>query len=322
MNYLFFRPVLNSPSCRGGCPLTVLLALTLLMACGEAVSNDAAVGRLVMDLQSQTQDHRYQLRDAILTLTGPMDAQFSSNEHAQLQVELPVGDYRLTLSGQWSLTRETPEGPAPIQAQLESENPQFFSVRPGAVTRISLRFQTVIAPVTLGTGTLSLGLTVQERNAQELVITELMPDPQSLPDAEGEWFEVANTGAQTVDLRGCQFTRGNGSFELLEDLSIAPGSLLTFANSSNPGFTPDFVYQGLVLPNAATLELTLSCQGLEVDRAVVDASVTRRSGVSLALSRDAFSPAANDAADNWCLGTADYGGDLGSPGQANAPCPN
>ena len=315
--YPFSRPRLSN----GSASLSLLaLALSILSACSSVTPDEHAVGHLVMNLTGQTGEHLYRLQDATFELTGATDVQFNGNDHPRLEQELPVGDYQLKLLGNWTLLQETPEGTTSVEARLITENPLLFSVFPGEITRLVLQFQTVVEPITLGTGILSVELSVDERNAEELVITELMPNPKTLPDADGEWFEIANTGAQSVNLRGCRVVRGNGSFEVTEDASIASGSIFTFASSEAPGFKPDYTYEGIVLPNSGKLELSISCRGVEMDRAVIEAAVPRRNGASLSLSRGAFSPDGNDLASSWCLGHTDYGGELGSPGLANPPC--
>lgn len=96
--------------------------------------------------------------------------------------------------------------------------------------------------------------------SEDLVISEIMWKPSVKPDPEGEWFEVFNRSATTVDLRGMTLTSGVGETHVvtapepiyipsqahrvlcrnraaLLDQGVDPiyeyGSDLTFANSSD-----------------------------------------------------------------------------------------
>ena len=69
----------------------------------------------------------------------------------------------------------------------------------------------------------------------ELVITEIMQNPTTTPDADGEWFELTNTSAAAVDLDGL-ILRDDGAdnFTVSGTLIVAPGGFVVFATNGDP----------------------------------------------------------------------------------------
>lgn len=156
----------------------------------------------------------------------------------------------------------------------------------------------------------------------QVVITELMPDPAALGDAMGEWFEVTNVGATTVQLRNCRFvdTAGPG-FAIATSLLLAPGEIATFAASGSPGFSPTYVYASSALAlNNGTDGLRLECDAVVIDAVSYTAAWPYASGVAAQLDPSTTDASANDVASAWCEATAAYAVDLGTPGAANASC--
>jgi DNA/RNA endonuclease G (NUC1)/PKD repeat protein len=128
------------------------------------------------------------------------------------------------------------------------------------------------------------GIQADVRDATPLiVITELMPDPTKVADASGEWFEVFNAGASTVDLNGWRITSGPTGSEqhmITGSLPIAPGGYLVFGNNANSatngGLTVNYSYgTALTLNNSNTDWLTLK---LPDGRLVDTVSYSTRSG--------------------------------------------
>jgi hypothetical protein len=93
---------------------------------------------------------------------------------------------------------------------------------------------------------------------------------------------------------------------------------MTLGRGPEAGFTPDLVIS-LSLTNSSDT-VALLCDGVEIDRVRYDASFPLRSGASLSLDPALMTPLENDDPASWCLGTEDYGGDLGTPGLPNPSC--
>lgn len=162
--------------------------------------------------------------------------------------------------------------------------------------------------------------------AGEVIISEIMPDPTAVADADGEWFELHNPSAtDTYELSGCEIS-GQPAEDVITiagDLVIAPGEYLAFAPDSlvDPGFTRDYAYtESFSVSNGGDI-ITLSCDGVTIDSVDYD-TFPPEAGVSLNLDPDFFDAAANDAAENWCPAVTVYlDPDTGTPGAANEECP-
>ena len=162
----------------------------------------------------------------------------------------------------------------------------------------------------------------------EVIISEIMPNPTVLADADGEWFELHNPSADTTyQLGGCEISgvMGEPVIEIDVDLEIAPGGYLTFAPSSmeDPGFTPDYAWDvSYAVANGGDI-ITLSCDGMVVDTVDYNGFATG-AGVSLNLDPDNYDATLNDSGDSWCDGTSPYimgmTTDFGTPGAENTQC--
>lgn len=155
----------------------------------------------------------------------------------------------------------------------------------------------------------------------QFVITELMIDPATLSDSEGEWIELYNTTRDTFDLRGCELDDGGKSAHAIAtSLRVEPHAYLTIARSTQPGFAPSYVAT-LSLTNSADT-VALRCAGIEIDRVRYDKSAGYpiEPGASLALDPAHLDATDNDRADVWCASSESYGPERGTPGRANPSC--
>ena len=152
----------------------------------------------------------------------------------------------------------------------------------------------------------------------DLVITELMPDPEG-PDAGAEWFEILSTAR--LSLVGCQIESespiGRAEVHPIPALFVEPGELVAFASGSSPGFPQSYVYDQIELANAFDT-LSLSCGGRLIDAVSYTGP---RSGFARQLDPKADAQT-NDDERSWCDAIAVYApGQSGTPGAANSPCP-
>lgn len=152
----------------------------------------------------------------------------------------------------------------------------------------------------------------------DLIITELMIDPKTLSDTQGEWIELYNASGATIELRDCQLDDGAKSLHDIPAALVEPGAYFTLAREAEPGFVADLVVP-LSLTNTAD-SVAIICRGQEIDRVSYDAEFAIKAGVSLALDPEQLDASANDLASAWCQGSTEYATDLGSPGQANPSC--
>jgi hypothetical protein len=154
----------------------------------------------------------------------------------------------------------------------------------------------------------------------ELVITEIMSNPQAVSDDEGEWFELYNPSArETLDLSGCAIDDGGAKpHPIATSLRVAPKAFVTIARTVKAGFTADLLLS-FSLGNAADV-LALGCDGTEIDRVAYDSSFPLAPGASISLDPSAMDAVLNDRPSAWCLGRDGYSADLGTPGAPNPDC--
>ena len=85
----------------------------------------------------------------------------------------------------------------------------------------------------------------------DLLISEVMVNPAALSDARGEWFELFNPTTEEINLREITIgDDGSNRHRIESDLLILPGEYLTLARYFDPGFIPDYVYDGFTLSNS------------------------------------------------------------------------
>lgn len=199
----------------------------------------------------------------------------------------------------------------------------------GAATCVSAGFRSGTLGCDGGCGALdthlcSLG---EVPSAGQIVITEIMPDPATIADTDGEWFEVTNTASIPLELRGCVFSDNQtvpSAFTVSSSLVIPPGGYATFARSTLAGFTATYIYPAWTLVNGDD-EVRLTCAGNLIDsvRYTTPAAWRFATGRSMGLSPSVINATANDIAANWCPGIGVYeasGPNRGTPGVANPAC--
>lgn len=305
--------------------LPALIAGALgLSACSDLP--DLPIGQMQLALTSGAGDTHYRLAKADFALSGAAELDLSTDDAAAsdtLQRSLPVGDYSVELQPGWQLERLSAAGSQIVAADLASANPMSFSITAGQLTTLTFQFKTKGTPPPDGSdGQLRVGIAVDGVGAPSVLISELMKNPETLADADGEWIELYNAGSTPFNLAGCNLTRDTQKLALDGINPIPAGGYLTLANGDAPGFTPNVLYTGVTLPNSGSFVLALNCGAQLIDQVVVDPSTTpNRAGHSLSLSHRALDPSANDNAANWCEGLDSYNGDFGTPGAANPDCP-
>jgi hypothetical protein len=164
----------------------------------------------------------------------------------------------------------------------------------------------------------------------DLVISEIMRDPEAVADDVGEWFEVTSRLEQGVDLVGLEVTDADGepAFALPESLVVAPGERVVLGSDPDPwengGVSPDasYTFSTCALGNGADV-LVLAFGGSTVDAVAWDDGEVFPAvgGASMSLDPGASDAVLNDDGARWCSAVTPYGdGDLGTPGEPNDPC--
>lgn len=161
-------------------------------------------------------------------------------------------------------------------------------------------------------------------SADETVIfSEVMANPARVNDADGEWFELYNTGISAVDLDGWTVTDADGTSITIDGVTIAARDYVVLGNNDqtegNGGVSLDYMYSGLTLGNQSE-SLTLRDEnGALVDTITWSAAPE---GASLSLDPSKYSATDNDDSSNFCASRfsrmAD--GDYGTPRATNDVC--
>jgi hypothetical protein len=303
--------------------VSVGVLLASVSACSELPP--PPIGQLRLGLSSGIGEERYALSQASFAIEGAAEVTLDSEDDParnSLERALPEGDYSVRLLDGWQLDRMGPNGSEPVVAELSSANPLPFSILSGELTTVTFQFRTLDESSPAGgDGEVRIGIEVDGEGSPHIVISELMKNPEVLPDADGEWIELYNAGSADTDLGGCTLARDDQDLALEGSLVLAAGAYLTFANGDAPGFTPDVLYSGLTLPNTGRFVLRLACGSQVLDEVAFDAAVpAQRAGRSLSLSRAALNESSNDDPNRWCEAAASYNGDFGTPGSDNATC--
>jgi len=160
-------------------------------------------------------------------------------------------------------------------------------------------------------------------------VTEIMPNPSVVSDTDGEWFEVYNPSpSDSVDINGWTIRDHGSNLHVIDNggpLLVPPMGFLVLGRNSEPtengGIAVDYRYSSFILGNASDeIELADSV-GTVVDILIYTSSMVFN-GSSASLGPAAFDAVSNDQASNWCASTSTLpGGDRGTPGAANDPCP-
>ena len=160
-------------------------------------------------------------------------------------------------------------------------------------------------------------------------VTEIMPNPSAVSDANGEWFEIHNSPTDTaVDINGWTIRDLGSDSHIIASsgpLVIPPAGFLVLGRNSdsttNGGVAVDYQYSGFILGNSDDEIEIIDGSGAVIDSLVYSGALVF-DGSAAALDPSAFDADLNDDQANWCASTSDIvGGDQGTPGASNESCP-
>lgn len=164
----------------------------------------------------------------------------------------------------------------------------------------------------------------------DLLITEIMPNPDAVSDTDGEWLEIYNNSAEIIDLQNLILTRNGSDRHVFEEsLQIAPGEYLVLARSVDACDCSNLHIYGsdILLPNTGA-ELSIHNAGLgeEPGPAIFslnygESGFPSGTGVSLSLNPSALNSTEATLGASWCLSVSTFNtGDKGTPGLNNDSC--
>lgn len=175
---------------------------------------------------------------------------------------------------------------------------------------------------------------LSDLSAGDLIITEIMPDPQRVADYRGEWFEIFNTTSGSVNLNGLEIVgSGADAGDVVDsDIYLGPGEYAVLAarkSAFDNGGISNVAFQynrnDMKMYNNGDL-VGIAFNGTTFDSVTyittaVGGDFPTATGNSINLASASFSESANDTGSNWCTPSTTYGdGDAGTPGAANDAC--
>ena len=153
-----------------------------------------------------------------------------------------------------------------------------------------------------------------------IVISEIMPNPSSVSDSYGEWFEIHNTTDSIINIHGWAIRDTDNDYHTIENESssilINPGQFFVMAINSdmnlNGGLQSHYEYNNLYFSNSEDAIILLDTSGAIIDEVHYTGGWPFQSGASMELHDFSLD---NNESDNWSEANLYYGdGDLGSPG--------
>jgi len=164
----------------------------------------------------------------------------------------------------------------------------------------------------------------------DLLITEIMYDPNSMTDSQGEWFEIYNNTNLTVNLQQVVIRKNDTENHIINSqvlLAAHQYFVLARTEAAVPG--GKYVYNTAISLNNTGAVLSLNNYGSDGTDGSLICSINYgaegfpdATGASLCLD-----PALLNSTDallgySWCVSTTVYStGDLGTPGLPNDNCP-
>jgi hypothetical protein len=162
-----------------------------------------------------------------------------------------------------------------------------------------------------------------------LIISEIMANPTSLDDSQGEWFEIYNTSGQPVDLYQVVIRKNTTEQHIINsNIILPPNSYIVLARTAGAVISPGYVYGTSVTLNNTGAVLSLYNYGTDGSDGslicAIDYSGTgfpEATGASICLSPTNLSYVAAVSGDSWCVSVSPFStGDLGTPGTGNDLC--
>lgn len=163
----------------------------------------------------------------------------------------------------------------------------------------------------------------------DLLIAEIMYDPSSLSDAEGEWFEIYNNTTRSVDLQNLVITKNDTEDHIIKGpLILASHGYCILARTDKAVPGNKYVYNTDITLNNTGCVLSIRNYGTNGSDGSAICTVDygsvgfpNASGASLNLDPDKLTIANVVSGNSWCISKTAYAtGDLGTPGVINDQC--
>ena len=167
---------------------------------------------------------------------------------------------------------------------------------------------------------------ITEYSQPDIIISEIMQNPNAVNDTDGEWFEIYNAGSTTVNIDGWTITDLGSDNHTIDNggtINIDAGSFLVLGIDSNSGtnggYTCNYEYTGINLSNSDDELILKNGSGTEIDRAEWDGGPNWPNPTGASMVFTGTPSTDNNVGSNWTTANArelSYTGegDNGSPG--------
>jgi len=159
----------------------------------------------------------------------------------------------------------------------------------------------------------------------DLLITEIMVNPEAVSDSNGEWFEIWNATDHDLLLNGLSIRDGGTN----QHVMVSTGKLILTPNEywvlsrngdiqTNGGVLVNYTFQNFSLSNTSDQIIMTAPDATLIDQIFYGTGWPIVSGASMELHPDYLTFDANDLPEHWHEAKLTFGrGDKGSPGRPN-----
>ena len=159
----------------------------------------------------------------------------------------------------------------------------------------------------------------------EILITEIMVNPEAVSDASGEWIEIWNATNHDLQLNGLILKDAGSNVHIMTSagkLVLPAKSYWVLARNgdilTNGGVVVNYVYQNFTLSNTSDQVILTASNETLIDQVTYGPGWPVVSGASMELQPDYQTFSGNDQPEHWLPARIAFGaGDKGSPGKAN-----
>lgn len=139
-----------------------------------------------------------------------------------------------------------------------------------------------------------------------IIITEIMQDPNDTGDSDGEWFEVFNTTASNIDIDGWVISDAGSDSHTINNggaLNVTAGGFLILGingtTTANGGVPLDYQYSGIILSNSDDELILTNSSAVEIARVEWDGGANWPDPTGASMIFTGLSTDNNNDGSNW-----------------------